>query len=95
MAKILKDEDFSDEKHPTFLGISHLNGSDKRTLIETGSDTTSSTLVGFIQAMACFSEVQNKAQDQIDVVIGWDRLPAMADEPRLLYIHAMIKETLR
>ena len=70
MAKILKDEGFSDEKHPTFLDISHLNGCNKRTLLEADSDTTSSTLVGFIQAMACFSEVQNKAQDQIDGVIG-------------------------
>jgi hypothetical protein len=52
-------------------------------------------MVGFIQAMACFPDVQKKAQDEIDRLVGSDRLPTMADEPQLPYIRAMIKETLR
>ena len=69
--------------------------SDNSTLLEAGSDTTASTMVGFIQAMACFPRVQKKAQEEIDRVIGSDRLPTMADEPQLPYIRAMIKESLR
>jgi cytochrome P450 len=45
--------------------------------------------------MACFPEVQKKAQDEIDRVVGSERLPTMADESQLPYIRAMIKETLR
>ena len=45
--------------------------------------------------MTCFPEVQKKAQDEIDRVVGSDRLPTMADESQLPYIRAMIKETLR
>src|SRR5277367_672086 len=45
--------------------------------------------------MACFPDVQKKAQDEINRVVGSDRLPTMADEPQLPYIRAMIKETLR
>jgi len=69
--------------------------SDNSTLLEAGSDTTASEMVGFIQAMACFPEVQRKAQAEIERVVGPDRLPTMADEPQLPYIRAMIKETLR
>jgi len=83
-------------KHPTSQGnLSPLTPLISRTLLEAGSDTTASTMVGFIQAMACFPEVQKKAQAEIDRVIGSDRLPTMADEPQLPYIRAMIKETLR
>jgi cytochrome P450 len=52
-------------------------------------------LVGFIQAMACFPDVQRKAQAEIDRVIGPERIPTMDDEHNLPYIKAMIKETLR
>jgi cytochrome P450 len=45
--------------------------------------------------MACFPEVQKKAQDEIDRIVGSGRLPTMADESQLPYIRAMIKETLR
>ena len=83
-------------KLPTFLGTLQLEfRSDFSTLLEAGSDTTASTMVGFIQAMACFPEVQKKAQDEIDRIVGSERLPTMADEPDLPYIRAMIKETLR
>jgi len=52
-------------------------------------------MVAFIQAMACFPEVQKKAQAEIDKVVGPNRLPTLNDEPNLPYIRAMIKETLR
>jgi cytochrome P450 len=52
-------------------------------------------MVGFIQAMALFPEVQKKAQDEMDKVIGSERMPNLSDESNLPYIRAMMKETLR
>lgn len=65
------------------------------TLLEAGSDTTSNTLIGFVQAMMLFPEVQRKAQAELDRVVGADRLPTMEDEDSLPYIRCCIKETLR
>ncbi|KAF4953618.1 hypothetical protein FGADI_5954 [Fusarium gaditjirri] len=64
------------------------------TLLEAGSDTTSSTLYAFVQAMLLYPEIQRKAQDEIDKVIG-KRMPTMDDEHSLRYVRACMKETLR
>jgi cytochrome P450 len=40
-------------------------------------------------------EIQRRAQDQLDAVIGRDRPPTFADAPNLPYIQALVKETLR
>jgi cytochrome P450 len=85
MAKIQEKEGFSDDQ------AGYISG----TLLEAGSDTTSSTLYGFVQAMLVFPEVQKKAQEQIDKVVGSDRLPTMEDESNLQYIRGCVKETLR
>ncbi|KAF2198327.1 cytochrome P450 [Delitschia confertaspora ATCC 74209] len=65
------------------------------TVLEAGSDTTSSTLYAFVQAMVLYPDVQRKAQEQIDKVIGPTRPPTMGDEHDLQYIRAIVKETLR
>ncbi|KAH8906486.1 putative cytochrome P450 [Coniochaeta sp. PMI_546] len=65
------------------------------TLLEAGSDTTSSTLYAFVQAMLLYPEVQRKAQEEIDRVVGLSRLPTMDDDSDLQYIRACMKETLR
>ena len=39
--------------------------------------------------------VQEKAQAQIDDVVGKDRLPTMDDRPLLPFIDAILRETLR
>lgn len=80
-----KKEGFSDDQAAYITG----------TLLEAGSDTTSSTLYAFVQAMLLYPEVQRKAQDEIDRVIGSDRLPTMEDEFDLQYIRSIVKETLR
>ena len=64
-------------------------------LLEAGSDTTASTLYGFIQAMIVWPEVQKKAQAEIDCVVGPDRLPTVDDYDELHYIRCCIKESLR
>ena len=65
------------------------------TLLEAGSHTTASTLYGFVQAMVLFPEVQDAAHAELDTVIGSQRPPSMDDEPRLQYIRACVKESLR
>ena len=45
--------------------------------------------------MVCYPEVVAKAQKELDSVTGGDRLPDFSDRPRLPYINAIIKETMR
>ncbi|KAG1737603.1 cytochrome P450 [Suillus lakei] len=46
-------------------------------------------------AMTLFPDVQEKAQAEIDAVIGTDRLPSFADRDSLPYTEALVKELLR
>tara|TARA_R110002003_G_scaffold40_2_gene2568 strand:- start:6625 stop:6966 length:342 start_codon:yes stop_codon:yes gene_type:complete len=69
----------------------YLSGS----LLEAGSDTTSAILIGFVQAMMVFPEVQQRAQEEIDRVCGTHRLPNMDDAPDLPYLRAIVKESIR
>ncbi|KAK3935641.1 O-methylsterigmatocystin oxidoreductase [Diplogelasinospora grovesii] len=85
LAATQKKEGFADDQAAYIAG----------TLLEAGSDTTSSTLYGFVQAMLLFPDVQKKAQQDIDRVVGSGRLPTMEDEPDLQYIRAIVKESLR
>ncbi|KAK4497142.1 hypothetical protein PRZ48_011592 [Zasmidium cellare] len=84
MAEAQKKDEFSDAQ------AAYISG----TLLEAGSDTTSSTLYAFVQAMLLYPEVQRSAQQHIDHVVG-DRLPTMADQPDLPYVRMLMKETLR
>ncbi len=38
---------------------------------------------------------QTKAQEEIDRVVGTDRLPTFDDEPNLLYMSALSREVFR
>ncbi len=49
----------------------------------------------FIVAMLSFPEVMKKAQEEIDRVIGHDRMPEFHDKDQLPYVLAVINETLR
>ncbi|KAK1988359.1 cytochrome P450 [Colletotrichum cereale] len=60
-----------------------------------GADTSASSIQSFILAMIIFPDVQNKAQKEIDAVVGSSRLPNYADRDRLPYVNALVKETLR
>ena len=46
-------------------------------------------------AMTMHPEIQRKAQEEIDRVVGNDRLPDFNDEPLLPYSTAVMRETLR
>ncbi|KDQ62055.1 hypothetical protein JAAARDRAFT_203276 [Jaapia argillacea MUCL 33604] len=60
-----------------------------------GSDTTVSSIYTFFLAMCLYPEVQKNAQEEIDAVVGTDRLPSPADRERLPYIGALVKEVYR
>ncbi|KAI0334222.1 cytochrome P450 [Cubamyces sp. BRFM 1775] len=64
-------------------------------VITAGVDTGTATLVGFFCAMLMYPEVQKRAQDELDLVIGPGRLPVHEDRASLPYISAMVKESLR
>ncbi|KPM36011.1 O-methylsterigmatocystin oxidoreductase [Neonectria ditissima] len=64
-------------------------------LYTAGADTTVSALACFFLAMTIFPEVQEKAQEEIDRVVGQDRLPTSADRHNLPYVEATVKEVLR
>lgn len=49
----------------------------------------------FFLAMTLHPEVQGKAQNEIDRVLGPCQLPTVADRSRLPYIDAVVKEVLR
>ncbi|KAK5655502.1 hypothetical protein OQA88_5773 [Cercophora sp. LCS_1] len=65
------------------------------TLMEGGSDTTSSLIIAFIHAMTKWPEVLKKAQEQMDQVVGEDRSPTWDDYEKLPYIAACVKEAHR
>ncbi|KAK7961647.1 cytochrome P450 [Apiospora aurea] len=60
-----------------------------------GADTSVSTMSTFFLTMSLFPEAQRKAQEEIDRVIGTDRLPTLADRERLPYVGAVMSEALR
>jgi len=45
--------------------------------------------------MATRPDIQSKAQEEIDRVVGHERLPVMSDQDDLPYIKALTKELLR
>ncbi|KAF9444505.1 cytochrome P450 [Macrolepiota fuliginosa MF-IS2] len=59
-----------------------------------GSDTTVIMAEAFFLAMVMYPEVQKKAQDELDAVLG-GRLPDFNDKASLPYINALVKELLR
>ena len=46
-------------------------------------------------ALSLFPDVQRRAQEEIDRVIGGSRLPTLADRSRLPYISALLDEVHR
>ncbi|KAI6039896.1 cytochrome P450 [Pisolithus marmoratus] len=60
-----------------------------------GAETTHATVLVFLLAMVLYPEVQTKAQEEIDRVVGTDRLPNFDDRPNLPYVEAVFLETLR
>jgi cytochrome P450 len=65
------------------------------TMMEGGSDTSSSIIIAFLHAMTRWPEVMKKAQAEIDAVVGEDRTPTWGDYEKLPYVAATVKEAMR
>ncbi|KAI0267113.1 cytochrome P450 [Gloeopeniophorella convolvens] len=88
VSEILKTENLSpDDEH----SLKWVAGS----LFGAGADTTVATLCGFFLAMTLHPDAQGKAQEEIDRVVGTDRLPTLADRDNLPYVTAILCEVLR
>ncbi|KAL3483606.1 cytochrome P450 [Aspergillus germanicus] len=88
LAKILKDDKllgFPNEEEPAYLAMN---------LIHAAADTSWFTLWSFMEAMLTHPDVQRKAQEEIDKVVG-DRLPAWEDLEHIPYIRYVMKENWR
>ncbi|KAJ4001835.1 cytochrome P450 1 [Lentinula boryana] len=58
-------------------------------------DQTMSSISSFLLAMCMHPDVQAKAQEEIDRVIGRDRLPTFEDRRSLPYVEAVYREVMR
>ena len=56
---------------------------------------TVSSMYSLFLALVLFPQVQRRAQEELDVVIGRDRLPTFDDRSRLPYVEALCKELMR
>ncbi|KAF7372776.1 Steroid 17-alpha-hydroxylase/17,20 lyase [Mycena sanguinolenta] len=57
--------------------------------------TTATSMHTFILACILYPEWIPRVQREIDAIVGEDRLPSFKDRPRLPYIEAIVRETLR
>ena len=60
-----------------------------------GSETTSNTINYTLWYLCKYPEVQKKLQEEIDTVVGKDRVPTMNDKASLPYMEAVVHETQR
>ncbi|PPQ75950.1 hypothetical protein CVT26_005853 [Gymnopilus dilepis] len=56
---------------------------------------TLSSVQAFFLAMAIYPDVQRRAQEELDAVVGQARLPDFRDRDALPYINAIVKESVR
>ena len=60
-----------------------------------GTETTSTTLRWAILYMVAFPDVQRKVHEEINRVVGRNRLPKLSDKPNLPYTESVIHEVQR
>ncbi|KZT51052.1 cytochrome P450 [Calocera cornea HHB12733] len=65
------------------------------TLYGAGSDTTVVTIQNFLVALLQFPKAQERAREEVDRVVGRERMPDIQDRERMPYCQAMVQEILR
>ncbi|KAJ3785240.1 cytochrome P450 [Lentinula aff. detonsa] len=60
-----------------------------------GVHSTSGIIQWFLALIPSHPEIAHRAQEELDRVVGRDRLPTAEDEPNLPYVRAIIKEVQR
>jgi len=58
-------------------------------------DTAAKYLEWWMAAMIAYPETQRRAQEELDEVVGRERLPSFDDYNKLPYVQSMVKEVLR
>ncbi|MCL7027411.1 hypothetical protein MKW94_005506 [Papaver nudicaule] len=107
----LKDKHLSEiDQQDDFINVLLLNlndqpiyGRDPDTIIKStclslilgGSDTTSVTLTWALSLLLNNRRVLEKAQDELDIHVGRERQVEESDVKNLVYLQAIVKETLR
>jgi cytochrome P450 len=81
-------------KYPEFFDDMSLFGN-LHLFFVAGTDTTTVAIRGLLLRMLMHPDVQRKVQQEIDDVIGKDRLPSMDDRSRMPYTDATIQESMR
>ncbi|OJJ35541.1 hypothetical protein ASPWEDRAFT_183590 [Aspergillus wentii DTO 134E9] len=64
-------------------------------IADAGLETTSTVMQVFVLATVTHPHFLATAQEELDRVVGPDRLPSFADKDNLPYIEAVVEETLR
>ena len=64
-------------------------------LYAAGSDSTSAIISSVVCGLVMFPDVQRKAQEELDRVVGKGRLPEFSDRASLPYINGIVKEAWR
>ncbi|KAF2017474.1 cytochrome P450 [Aaosphaeria arxii CBS 175.79] len=82
----LKEEEELDDVDMAILASAFMIG---------GVETTASIMQWFSALIPAYPEVQKRAQEELDRVVGRHRLPTVEDEENLPYCHAIIKEVER
>ncbi|CAJ1929820.1 unnamed protein product [Sphenostylis stenocarpa] len=89
MLNVLQDKEISGYDSDTVIKATCLN------LILAGSDTTMITLIWVLSLLLNHQIELEKAQDELDTYIGKDRNVEESDITKLVYLQAIVKETMR
>lgn len=92
--KAAAENEVGAEERASFLSDEYML-SNMRDMFVAGYDTTSSTLRWAIAFLVHHPEIQKELQNQLDEVVGKDRMPNLDDLPNLPLVQAMIMETQR
>ncbi|KPM41882.1 O-methylsterigmatocystin oxidoreductase [Neonectria ditissima] len=95
VSSLIEQHDDSSEKGRLNEGSENAIKNTAAIMYAGGSDTTVSSINSLILAMVLFPAVQKKAQQEIDTVVGTNRLPQFGDRDSLPYVNALVKETIR
>ncbi|KAF9621999.1 hypothetical protein IFM89_029219 [Coptis chinensis] len=67
----------------------------KQVVLNAGTETSTTTMEWAMSFLLNHPEVLNKARNEIDSIVGYDRLLNESDFGKLPYLHSIISETLR
>ncbi|KAH8880599.1 cytochrome P450 [Thozetella sp. PMI_491] len=76
------------------FGMEDIKGA-AATILIAGNDTTASTLMLLVLYLMQHKDIQRKAHEEIDHVLGGNRLPEWDDIPQLTYMNRILQETYR